>query len=771
MNGRARALDGVLGGAATLAATLPLTTLFAPTAAWFRPSLLLVALVVATGAGLRALTPVRTLVVAAQLLVLLNGTALLHGQGHLWKGIVPVPETGRALGLLLGDAYATITSYTVPAPANRGVVLGISLLVGLTALAVDALAVTLRSPAAAGVPLLTAYLASATNSGDGLAAWFVVPPALAWLAMLGRQGVRSLRVWGMVNPRSSTVSDPTSSFATAGRVAGVLALSAAVVVPGLVPHFPPTFLAQGLGRSDNGRGGGSDVRLSSSIDIARDLGDRSTDPVIVYRTSDGSPPPLRVGILDTYRRGRWTSSSDFTFVPLDGRLPGTSAAPTVRRTVQRIEVTANGIGIPQVALPENATGSPFPDGTWHVTSAGLAELTAPVGSYTADYVSLQPSDGDFTTDLAANAPERDDLAVDPQAEGRVRELLAQITSPGQSPVEVARAIQDHLRGPDYTYSQELADSTAEGSTAEEPLVRFLQTRRGYCVQFASAMIMLAREAGIPARMAVGFLPGSPDGDTRTVRVNDAHAWPELYFPRLGWTRFEPTPGVRSGTAPAYSVEQAAGAGASSAPTPSSSASAPTPTDNRLQQDVPAGTPDAGAAGSTGGVGRFLAANALTLLVLLLVVVLLLLVPTAAAVARSRARQRARDEAERVEAEWESLVLRLGDIGVTAADGATPRQASAQLSKAAYLTADEGAALGRVVATLEGARYAPPGGQVGDVAADARAVWRAALSRRRRVDRARALLLPEEGLRWWRTALRPRGRSDAPAEDEHAPLGP
>ena len=146
MNGRARVLDGVLAGVATLATTLPLTTLFAPTAAWFRPSALLVALVVVTGMGMRALTTVRPLVVAVQALVLLHGTSLIHGQGHLWRDLVPVPETGRALGYLLGDAYTTITTYTVPAPANRGVVLGISLLIGLTALAVDALAVTWRSP-------------------------------------------------------------------------------------------------------------------------------------------------------------------------------------------------------------------------------------------------------------------------------------------------------------------------------------------------------------------------------------------------------------------------------------------------------------------------------------------------------------------------------------------------------------------------------------------------------------------------------------------------
>ncbi len=765
MSGRARVADGVLAGVATLATTLPVTTLFAPTAPWFRPSLLLVGLIVLTGIGMRMLTTVRPLVVAAQALVLVHGTALVHGQGHLWNGLVPVPETGRALGFLLGDAYSTITSYSVPAPSNRGVVLGISLLVGFTALAVDALAVTWRSPGAAGVPLLAAYLGSATNSGEGLAAWYIVPPALLWLAMVGRQGVRAMRTWGLASPRSARGPDPTTSYATSARVAGVFALAAAVLVPGMVPHLPTTFLAEGLGRSENGRGGGSNVRLSSSIDVARDLADRSSDPVLVYRTSAGPLVPLRVGILDTYRRGRWTSASDFTFVPLDGRLPGTFADPSVSSDTQRIVVSENRIGIPQVALPENATGSPFPDGTWRVTTQGLAELTDPVPQYTVDYVVLDPADSDFTTDVTVSAPERADLLVDPGAEAEVTALLGRITEVGDSPVDKARKIQDYLRGSEFTYSEELADDTAEGLSPEEPVVRFLETKRGYCVQFASAMIMLARAAGIPSRMAVGFLPGALEGEDRVTRVNDAHAWPELYFPRLGWMRFEPTPGVRSGGPPAYAIAPTGGDGSSSGATPSSSASAGATGGNRPEQDLEPGTTDTADTLGTGGPAQWFADNWLALGAVLVVLVLLLLVPGAAWTARHRALARSRDEAERVEAEWESLVLRLGDIGVTAADGATPRQASAQLGRAAYLSPDEDAALGRVVATLEQARYAPPGGTVGDVEDDARTVWRAAFSRRRRLDRARALLLPEEGLRWWRTAFRrDRGR-DAETDDD------
>jgi transglutaminase-like putative cysteine protease len=747
---RVRPLEALLAALATIAVTFPLTTLFTPST-WFRPSVLLVAVVALSGMGLRRVTANRPLVVAGQVLLLGNAAALLHGQGHLWGGVLPTPETGRAFGILLQQAQATVTNYTAPAPSNRGTILAISLLVGVTAVAVDALGVTYRSPALAGIPLLSAFLASATNSGEGLGAWYAIPAALAWLALVGRQGLRSLRSWGTAAPHSSSgpAADPTTGFATLGRVVGVGALAAAVVLPGLIPHLPTTFLADGLGRSAEGRGGsGSNVRLASSVDIARDLGSRSTDPVFRYRSTSDRLEPLRVGILDTYRRGQWQSSSDFTFVPVDGQIPGPVAGPEVPRRVERISVVDNVVGVPQVALPPGAIGSPFPAGTWNMTQQGLVQLSSPATSYTTEFVELDPEDSQFTIDPDTAAVGGDELEVTPDAEREVRAVLDEITDEGDTPLEIARKIQAYLRGSQFTYSLELADRAADG--AVEPLARFLETKRGYCVQFTSAMVMLSRAAGIPARMAVGFLPGSIDGDDRVVRVSDAHAWPELYFPRLGWVRFEPTPGTRSGVAPEYSlVPTDTGSSSTSSPTSSSSTSSPSPSAGP-SRDVTADQTPTGSGSAGTGVVRFLTRNGTTLVVLLLVLLAGALVPVGAWLSRRRARATARDDADRVEAEWQSLLLRLQDIGFVPPDGATPRQASRLIGHDAYLSPDENDALGRVVATLERARYARPGSDLDDVTDDARTVWRGALSRRRRTDRARALLLPEEGKQAWRS---------------------
>jgi transglutaminase-like putative cysteine protease len=77
-----------------------------------------------------------------------------------------------------------------------------------------------------------------------------------------------------------------------------------------------------------------------------------------------------------------------------------------------------------------------------------------------------------------------------------------------------------------------------------PLESFLFTdRRGYCQQFAGAMALLLRMGGVPARVAVGFTEGRYDPATGRWLVTDldAHAWVEVWFPRFGWVRFDPTP--------------------------------------------------------------------------------------------------------------------------------------------------------------------------------------------------------------------------------------
>ena len=102
------------------------------------------------------------------------------------------------------------------------------------------------------------------------------------------------------------------------------------------------------------------------------------------------------------------------------------------------------------------------------------------------------------------------------------------------------AIQQHLLE-NYRYSLE-ADTT----TLSHPLEEFLFTRKtGYCEHYATAMVVMLRTVGIPARLVTGFLATEWNeyGGYFTVRQRDAHAWVEVYFPHSGWITMDPTPTV------------------------------------------------------------------------------------------------------------------------------------------------------------------------------------------------------------------------------------
>src|SRR5687767_11533052 len=79
-------------------------------------------------------------------------------------------------------------------------------------------------------------------------------------------------------------------------------------------------------------------------------------------------------------------------------------------------------------------------------------------------------------------------------------------------------------------------------------------KSGYCNYYASAEVLMLRSLGIPARLAVGYAQGEENDDgTFTVYERDAHAWPQVYFPAIGWVDFEPTasqPPIERGREPA-----------------------------------------------------------------------------------------------------------------------------------------------------------------------------------------------------------------------------
>ena len=127
----------------------------------------------------------------------------------------------------------------------------------------------------------------------------------------------------------------------------------------------------------------------------------------------------------------------------------------------------------------------------------------------------------------------------PRIPQRVRELAASLTEPYANPYDQARAVESYLRT--LGYSTEVAPPPA-GRDAVDYFLFDSQT--GYCDYFSSAMAVMLRSVGIPARVVSGYATGTPNGDgTFEVRDSNAHSWVEVYFPRYGWIEFDPTPAL------------------------------------------------------------------------------------------------------------------------------------------------------------------------------------------------------------------------------------
>jgi protein-glutamine gamma-glutamyltransferase len=133
---------------------------------------------------------------------------------------------------------------------------------------------------------------------------------------------------------------------------------------------------------------------------------------------------------------------------------------------------------------------------------------------------------------------RDSYLQLPPLDPRIQKLAEQIAAPSTNEYDKAANIQRYLIA-HYSYTLDLS-----GPRVQDPLANFLFVRRsGHCEYFASAMTVMLRAIGIPARYATGFLPGEYNdiGGDYIVRESDAHTWVEVYFPGYGWMTFDPTP--------------------------------------------------------------------------------------------------------------------------------------------------------------------------------------------------------------------------------------
>jgi transglutaminase-like putative cysteine protease len=128
---------------------------------------------------------------------------------------------------------------------------------------------------------------------------------------------------------------------------------------------------------------------------------------------------------------------------------------------------------------------------------------------------------------------------------KVEDLVGGQAAAEAKPYDLARALEAYLHdSANFQYSadvRQLRDQDCSGISSVEC---FAKIHQGYCEYYASTMAILLRQAGIPTRIAYGFLPGERTTDgTETVMASAQHWWVEVYFPEIGWFEFDPTGSV------------------------------------------------------------------------------------------------------------------------------------------------------------------------------------------------------------------------------------
>jgi transglutaminase-like putative cysteine protease len=529
------------------------------------PLLVLAVVVAVTGAVARWARLAAPLVVLLQIaLAGMLASLMLSGSP------IPVGAAWTELQQTFTDASNVAQRYAPPVPEHAdGGVYPFFIAGGLACLLlVDVLACTLRRVPLAGLPLLAIYSVPVSMLEDGVSWWVFALTAGGFMLMLFLQVNDQLVRWG--RPLGSDeASDPTGFSvrtgavrATAGTIGGVTT-ALAVVLPIFIPTLGLALLPGGSGP------GGDDIRIENPMtDLRRDLQRGDDIPLMRVRTSDPDPGYLRISVLNRFSENEWSSGD--RDVPTDqlasGAMPPlVGVADSVPRMEYRYDVTI-GDDFESIWLPTQSpiSGIEAP-GDWRYDLATMDFLSGDQDLTTEDIsYSMTGVDLDLSAESMARAPatggqvSEDFTELPDELPEMVRALTLEVTQDSPTRLQKAQALQEWFRETGgFTY-----DLDAEAGNGTDDLVRFLREgdggRTGYCEQFASAMAVMARAAGIPARVAVGFLePDQIGNQTWEYTAWDLHAWPELFFPGSGWVRFEPTPSDRASGVPDYTTTRVA----------------------------------------------------------------------------------------------------------------------------------------------------------------------------------------------------------------------
>ncbi len=760
-----------LTGAAALATFLAALSV-SPTieaGSWLGRSIIVIVAVAVVGGLGRQLGLPRTVVTLATTgTALLSLTWLFVRDVAVW-GVLPGTGAWAALSDLVREGTRVVWAEAPPVSATEGTTLLVVAGVAVVAVVVDALAVSWRRAGLAGIPLLSLYLVPAAVLPDGVPWPLFVISAIGWLMLLLVESRDRLGRWGRtLSLRAGDPMQPAPlQVGGTGRRLGAMALVVAVGVPILLPAFSEGILGSGAG-SDGEGGGPSSLRravaVNPIVDLKRDISRGQDIELLRYTTDDPTPSYLRLATLDRFDGTSWVLAD----VAAPASQQASDGLPTPPGLLTEVARTPVETDFAVTALNDVRLPLPYPvtrvevDGDWRWDAETFDVFSATANgstvglTYQASSLDVEPTAAQLEAAAPPSALLDPMLAVPDDVTAVLTPTVAEVTSGAPSDYAKALAIQSWFRE-SFTYSLE----TRPGNSVSD-LEAFLSDQVGYCEQFAATMALMARVAGIPSRVQVGFTPGSSVGEgVWSVSAHDAHAWPELWFEGVGWVRFEPTPGGGDGNAapawappPLTDSERPGGGGPGGTDRPGRNPSVDVPqqvpqlSDEALRRRGEAATdvlrtttPSvADTAKSWWWVG-----------VLLLGAVggLLALTPAAERWLLRRRRRRALGAEASLEAAWAEIRDTMTDLDLQSHPWDTVRDVRQRLSRRGDLSADDVAALNRLTTALERTRYAGAHPSSGDVE-----VWGDA-------DRVTSTLLRSASPRalrratWWPVSARQR----------------
>jgi transglutaminase-like putative cysteine protease len=666
------AVNTIITAAGCALGILPVGSLFTDNR-WYLESVGAIILVAGPAALLRLRQAPRAIQLLPGLILLFFYVFGLYLHKGAFAGLVPGSGTGKQLHDLQRQTRDIITNGTTPLKSTAGLRLYVVSSVGVLAALTDWLANVRRSPALAGVGFLATFTIVGAVRGTSVGWWQFAFAAVGYLLVLATASRRETAEWGRLVPRVGQSRDTPLQLSASGARIGTIAVVLALVTPLFVPGLGRNLL---LDTFHNGPGNGrADESVSAFADLAGQLRNSQTVKWYTVHVQGNSSAPfyLRQQVLTVFTAGGWREglAGDLVLPRPNVLTAALNAKPSSDYTAT-IKMLGYKGPAPIFAQP---TGFDRLRDDWQfdTTKETLTD-------------SITRTNETYTESVAEPAPTIDELRASPPAEGpqegvndvpaEVRSIVQRTVAGEKSPYDKALALAAYF-SPSNGFVYDTKTKTGDTGNA---LLDFLHNKAGFCQQYAAALGIMLRIAGIPARVVIGTTHRKLDAAGNvTVTNHDAHAWVEANFQGIGWIPFDPTPlsGADAGRAVDLPWGPDVNAGG---PSSSSSASEQVPSKPNTDTGQPSNSGGASAGSNSGHSGLRLPLGVLVFAMAVAVALVLLSIRPGLRQRQRGQRYRQARQEHRLGPVWHELRAVAVDAGVPWPVQTTPRQVPGWLAK-------------------------------------------------------------------------------------------